>query len=127
MLGPTTRAATPAGARTITERKSIPLHDLLVPFLKLSNNMHAEILIKAMGRASSNQGTWDAGIAAMSKVLPGLGIDIDLFTPIFAVSRISGWAAHVIEQLDDNRLIRPRADYVGPAYPEKYVALEQRK
>jgi citrate synthase len=40
-----------------------------------------------------------------------LGIDIDLFTPIFAVSRISGWAAHVIEQHDDNRLIRPRADY----------------
>jgi len=55
-----------------------------------------------------------------------LGIDIDLFTPIFAVSRIAGWAAHVIEQLDDNRLIRPRADYVGPAYPEKYVPLEQR-
>jgi len=55
-----------------------------------------------------------------------LGIDIDLFTPIFAVSRISGWAAHVIEQLDDNRLIRPRAEYVGPKYPEKYVAMEQR-
>jgi citrate synthase len=56
-----------------------------------------------------------------------LGIDIDLFTPIFAISRISGWAAHVIEQLDDNRLIRPRADYIGPAYPEKYVPLDQRK
>jgi citrate synthase len=56
-----------------------------------------------------------------------LGIDIDLFTPIFAVSRISGWAAHVIEQLDDNRLIRPRADYIGPPYREKYVPLEQRK
>ena len=46
-----------------------------------------------------------------------LGIDIDLYTPIFAFSRISGWAAHVIEQLDDNRLIRPRAEYIGPAYP----------
>jgi citrate synthase len=56
-----------------------------------------------------------------------LGIDIDLFTPIFALSRISGWAAHVIEQLDDNRLIRPRADYIGPPYPEKYVPLDQRK
>jgi citrate synthase len=53
-----------------------------------------------------------------------LGIDVDLFTPIFAVSRISGWAAHVIEQLDDNRLIRPRAEYVGPAHPQKYVAVE---
>ena len=55
-----------------------------------------------------------------------LGIDIDLYTPIFAVSRISGWAAHVIEQLDDNRLIRPRADYIGPVYPSPYVPLEQR-
>ena len=55
-----------------------------------------------------------------------LGIDIDLFTPIFAVSRISGWAAHIIEQHDDNRLIRPRADYIGPAYPSPYVGLDQR-
>jgi len=55
-----------------------------------------------------------------------LGLDVDLFTPVFAVSRISGWAAHVIEQLDDNRLIRPRADYIGPAYPNKYVAIEKR-
>ena len=55
-----------------------------------------------------------------------LGIDVDLFTPIFAISRISGWAAHVIEQLDDNRLIRPRADYVGPEYPSHYVPIDQR-
>src|SRR4051812_644617 len=56
-----------------------------------------------------------------------LGIDIDLFTPIFAVSRISGWAAHVIEQHDDNRLIRPRADYVGPKYPNRYIPIGERK
>jgi citrate synthase len=55
-----------------------------------------------------------------------LGIDLDLFTPIFATSRIAGWAAHVIEQLDDNRLIRPRAEYVGPHYPAKYTPLAQR-
>jgi len=55
-----------------------------------------------------------------------LGIDVDLFTPIFAVSRVSGWTAHVIEQLDDNRLIRPRADYVGPVYPQKYVPVDRR-
>ncbi len=55
-----------------------------------------------------------------------LGIDLDLFTPIFAVSRISGWAAHVIEQLDDNRLIRPRAEYIGPEYPVKYTVVEKR-
>jgi citrate synthase len=55
-----------------------------------------------------------------------LGIDIDLFTPIFAVSRISGWAAHVIEQLDDNRLIRPRAEYIGPEYPTHWVPVDER-
>jgi citrate synthase len=55
-----------------------------------------------------------------------LGIDIDLFTPIFAVSRIAGWCAHVIEQHDDNRLIRPRAEYTGPAYPAPYTPIEQR-
>jgi citrate synthase len=55
-----------------------------------------------------------------------LGLDVDLFTPIFAVSRISGWTAHVIEQLDDNRLIRPRADYIGPAYPQHWVPIDQR-
>ncbi|HUM05001.1 MAG TPA: citrate synthase [Terriglobales bacterium] len=55
-----------------------------------------------------------------------LGIDVDLFTPIFAVSRVSGWTAHVIEQLNDNRLIRPRADYVGPVYPQKYVPVDRR-
>jgi citrate synthase len=55
-----------------------------------------------------------------------LGIDEDLFTPVFAVSRISGWTAHVIEQLDDNRLIRPRAEYLGPEYPNHYIPIDQR-
>src|SRR6187401_1089017 len=55
-----------------------------------------------------------------------LGIPIDLYTPIFAVSRMSGWTAHVLEQYANNRLIRPRADYVGPSYPQRFVPLEQR-
>ena len=55
-----------------------------------------------------------------------LGIDIDLFTPIFAISRIAGWCAHVLEQHDDNRLIRPRADYTGPAWPSPYTPLADR-
>jgi citrate synthase len=55
-----------------------------------------------------------------------LGIDIDLYTPIFAMSRIGGWSAHVIEQLDDNRLIRPRAEYIGPEYPTRWMPLEDR-
>jgi citrate synthase len=55
-----------------------------------------------------------------------LGIDIDLYTPIFAVSRIAGWTAHVIEQLDDNRLIRPRAEYIGPEYPSHWIPIDER-
>ncbi len=54
-----------------------------------------------------------------------LGIDTDLYTPIFALSRTSGWTAHLLEQWDDNRLIRPRAEYVGPR--NKHVeAIEDR-
>ncbi len=55
-----------------------------------------------------------------------LGIPIDLFTPIFAISRVAGWAAHVMEQLSDNRLIRPRAEYTGPAYPAPYIPVQDR-
>ena len=54
-----------------------------------------------------------------------LGIPLQLFTPVFAVSRISGWTAHVLEQLADNRIIRPRAEYVGPRN-RTYVAINRR-
>lgn len=54
-----------------------------------------------------------------------LGIPTDLFTPIFACSRISGWTAHVLEQFRNNRLIRPRAEYVGPR-GLKYVPIQER-
>jgi 2-methylcitrate synthase/citrate synthase II len=43
-----------------------------------------------------------------------MGLDTDVYTPIFAMARVAGWAAHVIEQLDHNRLMRPRARYIGP-------------
>jgi citrate synthase len=55
-----------------------------------------------------------------------LGIPIELFTPIFAVSRVSGWTAHCLEQYANNRLIRPRTDYIGPQYPQTFLPLEQR-
>jgi citrate synthase len=55
-----------------------------------------------------------------------LGIPIDLYTPIFAVSRVSGWTAHCLEQYKNNRLIRPRTDYIGPSYPQSFLPLEQR-
>jgi citrate synthase len=55
-----------------------------------------------------------------------LGIPIDSFTPLFAVSRIAGWTAHVLEQLTNNRLIRPRAEYTGPAHPQSLRMLDER-
>ncbi|MCT2537184.1 citrate synthase [Aquibacillus koreensis] len=60
-----------------------------------------------------------------ASVYHSLGIDHDLFTPIFAMSRFSGWLAHMLEQYDNNRLIRPRAEYVGPKN-QYYVPVEER-
>lgn len=54
-----------------------------------------------------------------------IGLKLDLFTPMFAMSRISGWSGHILEQLDGNRLFRPAAKYVGP-HAAKYVPLAQR-
>jgi len=54
-----------------------------------------------------------------------LGLEVDLYTPLFVASRVAGWAAHVIEQSEKNRLIRPRSKYAGPA-PREYVPLEDR-
>ena len=54
-----------------------------------------------------------------------LGIPVDLFTPIFAVSRVAGWTAHVMEQYADNRLIRPVSDYVGP-HEVHFVPIDKR-
>ena len=71
-------------------------------------------------KLNSNVDFYSASVYSM------LGIPPDLFTPIFAVSRISGWAAHVLEQYEHNRLIRPRAEYIGPEYPQPYVPVEKR-
>jgi len=60
-----------------------------------------------------------------ASVYTSLGIPKDLFTPIFAISRVSGWTAHILEQYADNRLIRPRAEYVGPSH-QKYIPLDRR-
>ncbi|MBE3594115.1 MAG: citrate synthase [Candidatus Carbobacillus altaicus] len=60
-----------------------------------------------------------------ASVYHSLGIPRDLFTPIFAMSRMAGWTAHILEQYADNRLIRPRAEYVGPV-GVRYVPLAER-
>jgi citrate synthase len=54
-----------------------------------------------------------------------MGIPLDLYTPIFAISRISGWTAHILEQYADNKLIRPRAEYIGPRNVP-YVVIDER-
>ena len=64
---------------------------------------------------------WPAG-----RLYHALGLEIPIYTPIFVVARITGWSAHVIEQLANNRLIRPRARYTGPA-ERKVVAIGERK
>jgi citrate synthase len=79
-----------------------------------------ELYINADKKLNANVDFYSASTYAT------LGIDIDLYTPIFAISRIAGWTAHVIEQLDDNRLIRPRAEYIGPAYPSPWIPVEDR-
>jgi citrate synthase len=79
-----------------------------------------ETLVKAEKKLNPNVDFYSA------TTYHALGIDVDLFTPIFAVSRVSGWTAHVLEQYANNRLIRPRAEYIGPEYPQRYTPLDAR-
>ncbi len=79
-----------------------------------------ELYINADKKLNANVDFYSASTYAT------LGIDIDLYTPVFVISRIAGWTAHVIEQLDDNRLIRPRAEYIGPVYPTHWIPMEER-
>jgi citrate synthase len=79
-----------------------------------------ETLVKAEKKLNPNVDFYSAS------TYHTLGIPIALFTPIFAVSRVSGWTAHVLEQLANNRLIRPRADYTGPVYPQGWIPLDRR-
>ena len=79
-----------------------------------------EALVKADKKLNANVDFYSASTYYT------LGIPVDLYTPIFAVSRISGWTAHILEQYANNRLIRPRADYTGPSYPQRFIPLDQR-
>ncbi len=75
VLGETARGVAPADARVLAEHRSMPVGELLTPFLKLSNNMHAETLVKAMGKVESDRGTWPSGVAAIGKSLPSMDVD----------------------------------------------------
>jgi citrate synthase len=79
-----------------------------------------EEIVKAEKKLNPNVDFYSASTYYVS------GMPIDLFTPFFAVSRMSGWTAHVLEQYANNRLIRPRAEYTGPAPDLKWVPLTAR-
>jgi D-alanyl-D-alanine carboxypeptidase/D-alanyl-D-alanine-endopeptidase (penicillin-binding protein 4) len=72
--GTTERGRTPARAARIATRTSMPLSELMVPFLKLSNNMIAEILVKAIGRKAKGEGSWDAGLPVIERYAGSLGV-----------------------------------------------------
>lgn len=79
-----------------------------------------ETVVKAEKKLNPNVDLYSASM------FYALGIPVDLYTPIFAVSRVSGWTAHVLEQYANNRLIRPRTEYIGAAYPQHVQPIDQR-
>jgi citrate synthase len=129
--------------KMLTEKKKVPGFGHRVYHTEDPRATHLRVMSRDLGR-SSGQPQWYEMSEKIEKFVKAekklnanvdfysastyhvLGIDEDMFTPVFAVSRISGWAAHVIEQLDDNRLIRPRAEYLGPDYPNRYVPIDKR-
>jgi citrate synthase len=104
---------------------------------------HLRVASEELGRRTGHLDLYEAS-SAVEKLVKGakglnanvdfysastyysLGIPIDLFTPIFAVSRMSGWTAHILEQYRNNRLIRPRADYKGKPVGQPWVPIEKR-
>ncbi|MDQ0952103.1 D-alanyl-D-alanine carboxypeptidase/D-alanyl-D-alanine-endopeptidase (penicillin-binding protein 4) [Streptomyces phaeochromogenes] len=119
VTGPTRLGrATPAGARQLASHASMPLKDLLIPFMKLSNNMHAEILTKAMGRKVSGEGTWSAGLAAVSGYAKGVGVDTGKLRQVdgSGLSRMNNFTAGQFTEL----LLAVRAE---PWYADWYKSL----
>jgi len=93
---------------------------------KLTGNLEwYEMSVKIEDMVTSLKGLKPNVDFYSASVYTTLNIPRDLFTPIFAISRTSGWTAHILEQYDNNRLIRPRAEYVGPV-SQSYVPISQR-
>jgi D-alanyl-D-alanine carboxypeptidase/D-alanyl-D-alanine-endopeptidase (penicillin-binding protein 4) len=119
VTGPTqTSVATPAGAQQLASHDSMPLSQLLTPFLKLSNNMHAEILVKTMGRVVSGAGTWAAGRSVISQRLTTMGVA----SGTTYVADGSGLSR--MDQLAPDQVISIlRAARTKPWFPTWYTAL----
>ncbi|MBD2844672.1 citrate synthase [Paenibacillus sp. IB182496] len=93
---------------------------------KLTGNLNLyEMSIKIEELVTGQKGLKPNVDFYSASVYTTLGIPRDLFTPIFAISRLSGWTAHILEQYENNRLIRPRAEYTGPV-SQSYVPIEER-
>lgn len=109
--------------------RAVILYDYAKQITKRAGTEHwldiAEVIEKAMVAKVGEKGIWPNVDFFSGVVMASMGIDTDLFTVIFAVSRVSGWVAHALEQREDNRIFRPRFVYVGPATSE-YVALKDR-
>ncbi|MFB4277257.1 MULTISPECIES: D-alanyl-D-alanine carboxypeptidase/D-alanyl-D-alanine endopeptidase [unclassified Nonomuraea] len=99
VLGPTVAGAAPAGAKELARHESMTLGELLVPFMKLSNNIHAEILTKAMGRKVANQGTWSAGLKVSTDFARANGVQVINMRDGSGLSRRDGFSPGSIVQL----------------------------
>jgi len=97
-------------------------NESLRPMLRTARALEREV-VSALG---TQKGVFPNVDFYSGLVYAGLGIDPSMFTPIFAVSRVSGWTARVLEYLQRNRIFRPRAMYIGP-FDRQYVPLEQRR
>ncbi len=84
-----------------------------IEFFKLATVVEDEAL-RLLHERKPNQRLYTNVEFYSAAVMHGVGLPEDLFTPTFGVSRVVGWTAHVLEQLTDNRLIRPASKYVGP-------------
>ena len=99
------------GVFTVLEKKARLLYEI---------STQIETYIKENKKLNANVDFYSAS------AYYSLGIPIDLFTPIFAVSRMSGWTAHVLEQYRNNRLIRPRAEYKGNPDGQTWIPIGER-
>ncbi|MER7795153.1 D-alanyl-D-alanine carboxypeptidase/D-alanyl-D-alanine-endopeptidase [Streptomyces sp. NPDC097640] len=91
--------ATPADARQLASHQSMPLKRLLIPFMKLSNNIHAEVLTKTIGYETAGRGTWSAGLAAISDWLKKQGVDVG------AVRQVDGSGLSRMDNVAAGRLV----------------------
>ncbi|MGR3938719.1 D-alanyl-D-alanine carboxypeptidase/D-alanyl-D-alanine endopeptidase [Streptomyces sp. BRA346] len=110
--------ATPQDARQLASHRSMPLKKLLIPFMKLSNNIHAEVLTKAIGYETAGRGTWSAGLAAIADWLKKQGVDTGAVRQVdgSGLSRMDNIAAGQFTEL----LLAVRQQ---PWYAEWYASL----